>query len=64
MREKHKKVCNTLNHFENFSICILTVSACVSISVFASLFGVLVVIMIFSVGLKICAITAGIKKHK
>ena len=39
-------------------------TSCVSISAFASLVGVLVVVTSSTVGIKICAITAGIKKYK
>ena len=40
------------------------VSGCVSIYAFASLVGVPLGIPSYGVGLKICAITAGIKKYK
>ena len=40
------------------------ITGCVSISAFASLVSVLVGITSFAVRLKICAITAEIKKHK
>ena len=40
------------------------VSSCVSIFAFASLVGVPVGIASFAVGLRICAIMAGIKKYK
>ena len=41
-----------------------TVTGCVSISAFANLICVPVDIMSSAVGIKICAITSGIKKHK
>ena len=41
-----------------------TVTGCVSISVFASLVCVPVVITSSAVGIKICATTVGIKKYK
>ena len=62
MSEKHKKVCRTLNYFEHFLIFVFTVN-CVYISVFASLVGVPANIAGSAVGLKIFAITAGIKKY-
>ena len=45
-------------------ILVSTVTGCVSISAFASLVCVPVSIMSFAVGIKICAIIAGIKKYK
>ena len=39
-------------------------TSCASISAFASLVGILLVIATTAVGIKICAITAGIKKYK
>ena len=41
-----------------------TVIGCVSISAFASLVSIPVGIMSSAVGIKVCAITAGIKKYK
>ena len=41
-----------------------TVTGCASISSFASLVGIHVVIASSAIGLKICAIFAGIKKHR
>ena len=53
-----------LNYFEHFLIFVSPVSRYVSISAFASLVGVPVGTKSSPVGLKICAITAGIKKYK
>ena len=64
MSEKHEKACRALNCFEYFLVSVPAVTGCVSISVFASLVGALVGIVSSAVGLKICAITAGIKKYK
>ena len=64
MNEKHKKVCNASNYLEHFLIFISPFSGCVSISEFTSLVAVPVGIISSAVGLKICAITAGIKKYK
>ena len=58
-----KKV-KALNCFEHFFIFISIVSGCVSIAAFASLVVVPIGIRSFTVGLKICSITAGIKKYK
>ena len=53
-----------LNYFEHFLVSVSVVSGCVSISAFASLFGVPVGITISAIRIKICAITAGIKRYK
>ena len=62
MREKYKKTCKYLNYVENLLIIASTISGCVSISAFASLAAVPVGMTSFAVRIKICAITAGIKK--
>ena len=64
MNKKHKKVCTTLNYFEYLLILASTITGCISISDCASLIGIPIGIMSCSIGLKICAITSGIKKHK
>ena len=53
-----------MNYFEHFLVFVSAVSGCVSISAFASLVGVPISIASSAVGLKMCAITAGIKKYK
>ena len=60
---KHNKTLKTLNYPEHFLLCISTTNECVSISAFASLFGVPVGITSSAEGLKICAVTAEIKKY-
>ena len=60
--KKHKMVCTTLNYIENFLILVSAVTGCVSISAFPSLVGIPIVITSSAVGLKICVITAAIKK--
>ena len=62
MSEKYKKMCKVMNYFEHFLIFISAVSGCVSISAFALVIGVPVGITSSALGLKICAMTAGIKK--
>ena len=62
--EKQKKGCATLNYIENFLILASTITRCVSVSAFASLSDVPTEITSSAVGLKICAITARIKKYK
>ena len=55
-----------MNYIDNFPILISTVTGCVFISAFASLVGIPIEIRIksFAIGLKICVITAGIKRYK
>ena len=55
---KNKKVCPNLNYIEHFLI--LASTECVFISAFVILTG----ITGSAIGLRICAITAGIKKYK
>ena len=57
-------MCRAVNYFEHFLVFISVVSGCVSISAFASLVGVPIGITSSAVGMKICAITAGIKRYK
>ena len=64
MSKKHKKVCTTLNYIEHFLILGSTITGCVSISSFVSLVAIPIGIKSSAIGLKICAITAGIKKYK
>ena len=53
-----------MNYVEPLLILASTFTGCVSVSVFASVFGILVGITSSVVGLKICVITTGIKKYK
>ena len=62
--EKHKKVYRILNYIEHLLVLIYTITRCVSISDFVSLVGIPVGITSSAIGLKICVITAGIKKYK
>ena len=64
MSEKYKKTCKCLNYIENVPILISTITGCVLIAAFASLVCVPVGITSSPVGIKICAINTGIKKHK
>ena len=61
---KHKKACRVLNYAEHSLIVVSTTTRCVSIFAFASLVGILIGITSSAIGLKICLITAGIKKYK
>ena len=64
MSRKHKKVRTILNYAENFLILASTITGCISISAFASLFGVPIGIASSAIGLRICAMAAGIKNYK
>ena len=64
MSNKHKKVCRVLNYIYHLLIVISTITCCVSISGFASLVGIPIGITNSATELKICAITAGMKKCK
>ena len=55
-----KRVCITLNYIEYFLILASKITECISISAFASLLGVSIVITNPAIELKICAITAGV----
>ena len=64
MSKKYKKICTNLKYIEHFLILASTVTGSISVSVFASLFGIPKGIATFVIGLKIFAITVGIKKYK
>ena len=64
MSKKHKKDRRVLNYIEHSLIAISTITGCVSISAFASLVGIPIGIASSTIGLKICVLTAGIKKYK
>ena len=58
MSKKHKKVCKTLNYIEHFFILASTVTGCISISAFASLFGIPIGTTSIAIELKIHEIIA------
>ena len=60
MSTKYKNVCTPLNYIEHFLILGSTTTRCVSISDFASLFGIPTEITSSAIELKIGVITAGI----
>ena len=64
MSEKYKMIWKYLNYVEHLLVLVSTVTGCVSISAFASLVCIPVGITSSAVELKICAVTAGIKKYK
>ena len=64
MSRKREKVCVTLNYIEHFLTLASAVTGCISLSAFSSLLGILIGITSSAIGLKMCAIAAGIKKYK
>ena len=64
MSKKHKKVFTTLNYIEHSLILPATITGCISISAFGSLLGIFMRITSSAIGLKVCAIAAGIKNYK
>ena len=64
MSKKHKKVCKTLNYIECFFVLASTITGYISISAFASLISIPIGNKSSAIGLKMCSITAGIKKYK
>ena len=64
MSQKYKKVCRFWNYIDHSIIVSSTITGCVSICDFASLVGIHIGIASSTIGLKICVITAGIKKYK
>ena len=61
---RHKKVYTALNYVKHFLILPSTINGCILISAFASFLGISIGITSSATGLKICALAAGIKKHK
>ena len=62
MSKKHKKVRTNLNYIENLLILDSAITECIFISAFASFVGIPIGTTSSPIGLKICAIAAGIKK--
>ena len=62
--EKNEQTCKYLNYVKHLLILVPTITGCVSISAFASLVCVPIGMTSSAVGIKHCAITAGIKKYK
>ena len=59
--KSRKRFVQLLNYIEHFLILASTFTGCVSTSAFASLIGIPIRIKSSTIGLKICAVTAGIK---
>ena len=64
MSKKYKKVCRVSNYIDHLLVVTSTITGCISIFAFASLIGISIGITSSAIGLKICVITAGIKKYK
>ena len=64
LSRKYNKACTTLNYVEIFLVLSFTVTGCISVSAFTSLLSIPIRITSSTIGLKICAIAAGIKKCK
>ena len=70
MSRKHKTVCTILNYMEHFLILAelfnFLITTCISIYDFDETiwFTITIKIRSFAIGLKICAIAAGIRKYK
>ena len=62
--KKYEKICQLLRYIEHLFILASAVTGCVSISAFLSLVSFSAVVASSAVGIKICAITAVIKKYK
>ena len=62
MSKNHKQFCRVLNYVDNLFIVISAITGCVSISTFASLLRMPIGITGSTIGLKNCAITAGINR--
>ena len=64
MSNKHRKVCRVFNHIDYSLILISTITGRVSISSYTSSASIPIGIASFTIRLKICVITAGIKNYK
>ena len=64
MSRRHKKFCTTLNYIEHFLILTSIGTESISISALGSLPVIPIGITSSEIGLKISAITAGIKKYR
>ena len=62
--EEHKKGCRVSNFIDNLLILLSTIIGCVYISAFPSLVRIPMGITSSAIGIKLWAITAGIKKYK
>ena len=64
MSKKYKNTCVYLNYVQHLLMLVSTVTGCISMSAFSSLLSFPIDTTSSVVGVKICAITARIKKYK
>ena len=64
MSRQYKKVYATLNYIEHFLIMASAITRCISISAFVSLIVIPIGITSSAIGLKVCAVSVGIRKHQ
>ena len=62
MSKRHKKACTTLNYIEHFLILASTITGYISSFALSSLLGITLENKSSTIRLKLCAISAGIKK--
>ena len=62
MSKKLKTICGVSNYIEDSLIAISAITGCVSVSAFASFFGIPIGIKSSAIGLKVCVMTVEIKK--
>ena len=60
--KSHKKVSRTLNYIEQFFILDSIITGCISVFTFSSLVGISIGITSSAIELRVCVITASIKK--
>ena len=64
MSKRHKRSCRVLNYVDHLLIVFSAIIVCVFISDFTSSVGIAIGITSSVIGLKVCAITPGIRKYK
>ena len=62
MSKKLKMICGVSNYIEDSLTAISAITGCVSVSAFASFFGIPIGITSSAIGLKVCVMTVEIKK--
>ena len=63
MSKKLKKICGVSNYIEDSLTAISAITGCVSVSAFASFFGIPIGITSSAIGLKVFVMSVGIKKQ-
>ena len=64
MSKRHRRSCRVLNYVDHLLIVFFAIIGCVFTSDFTSSVGILIGITSSVIGLKVCAITPGIRKYK